>query len=136
MIRAVILAVLPLAPCSAAAAVPPSTVPSALDRDLAAYAVASCFAAMPQPHLKEQGERWAGAVIQRGHGSPEQWSPVADAVAAELKRAGIAQGQGDGPQAPTVPLPVMTCGEITHAATVRAAIAIARRALTVDYKHP
>lgn len=136
MIRAIVLAAQPLAACGSPAPVPPSTVPSALDRDLAAYAAASCFAALPQPFLKEQGERWAGAVIQRGHGSPEQWIPVADAVAAGVKRAGIAQGQGDGPQAPPVPLPVMTCGEITQAATVRAAIATAHRALTADYARP
>ncbi len=100
------------------------------------YAAASCFAALPQLFLKQEGEPWAGAVIQRGRGGPEQWIPVVDAVAAELKRAGIVQGQGDGPQSPTMPLPVMTCGEITRAATVRAAIATAHRALAADYARP
>jgi hypothetical protein len=128
---AVCLLLLPVGACAA----PRQAVdqPSALERDVAAYAMASCFAALPQPIFQQQGERWAGAVIQRGHGAIEQWTALAEAVAGELKRTGIAQGQGEGPQAATVPLPVMTCGEITTTPAVRAAMRSAEKGLAIDY---
>lgn len=136
MIRwAVVLMLAPVAACHDRSASAP-LVSVQLQRDTIDYAMASCVASQPQPFLKDQGERWANAVIQRGHGAIEHWSRIADAVEIELKRSGIAQGQGDGSQAETVPLPVMTCGEITDRPRVQAAIAIARRTLSSDYATP
>ncbi len=106
---------------------------SALQRDLVDYAMASCFAAQPDPYLKDQGQRWAGAVMQRAHGPVELWTPVADAVARELGRTGIGGAQPDRPGLPGIPLPVMTCGEITETPSVRMAIETAARALRADY---
>ncbi len=132
MIRIVPVLSLALAACnSTATAAKPDTVQ--LHRDLADYATATCFAAQQNAYLKDQGERWAGAVMQRAHGPVEQWTAVADAVAAELKARGIAAGQGEGPQSATIPLPVMTCGQIAATATVRAAIERAASALAADY---
>jgi len=116
----------------AAVAAAPSP-PTPLQRDLAGYATASCFAALPQPLLRKQGERWAGAVIQRGHGAIEAWASLARAVTKELKRTGLDQGLGDGPDSAPTPLPVMTCGEITARPAVRAAMAQAAKALAKDY---
>ena len=108
--------------------------PTPLQRDLASYATASCFAALPQPLLHHGSERWAGAVIAHGHGPIEPWAALARAVADELKRTGIDQGQGAGPDAPPTPLPVMTCGEITDRPAVRAAMETAVKALAKEYR--
>jgi hypothetical protein len=108
------------------------TKPAARD-DLVQYATASCLAFQQNEYLKDQGERWAGAVMQNAHGPIEKWTPVADAVKAELARSGVAQGRGEGPQSPTVPLPVMTCGRIAATPTVSRSIDAAANALVDDY---
>lgn len=102
--------------------------------DLVQYAMASCFAFQQNEYLEDQGERWAGAVMQNARGPVEKWTPVADAVKAELTRSGVAQGQGEGPQSQTVPLPVMTCGRIADAPSVRKVIDEAGKALMDDYR--
>jgi hypothetical protein len=107
--------------------------PSPLHDDLVGYAMASCLAIQPNDYLKDQGQRWAGAIMQDAHGPVEAWAPVATAVKAELGRSGIARGQGDGPTAAAVPLPVMTCGRIATTPAVRQAIAVAAKALARDY---
>ncbi len=124
---------LALAASASTAAVAASPEPPTLHRDLADYATATCFAAQQNAYLKDQGQRWVGAVMQRAHGPVEQWTSIADAVTAELKASGIAVGQGEGPQSATIPLPVMTCGQIAATATVRAAIDRAASALAADY---
>lgn len=72
--------------------------------------------------------------MQRAHGPAEKWTPVADAVKAELARSGIAQGRGEGPQSPAISLPVMTCGQIANLAAVRRSIETASKALAQDYR--
>ena len=108
--------------------------PAVLHEDVVAYAMASCFAYQQNASLKDPGERWAGAIMQRAHGPAEKWTPVADAVKAELARSGIAQGQGEGPQSPAISLPVMTCGQIANLAAVRRSIETASKALAQDYR--
>lgn len=132
MIRTRLLPALLAGSCAVTAGAAPAPSPSLL-RDLDAYAAASCLAALDHPFLKDQGERWAGAVVQRSAGPIAAWRPVADAVRLELKRAGIAQAQGAGPRAPALALPVMTCGEIADAPPVRRAIARAAATLTGAY---
>lgn len=122
---------------TACAGAPPSRAgeaPGEAAQDAAAYAVASCFAAQPQPFLQDQGNRWAGAIIQRGAGPLETWIGIAEAVKAELASSGIKQGQGDGPSAATIALPVMTCGEIAAAPAVRTALARAIASLEPAYR--
>lgn len=109
------------------------TKPTARD-DLVQYATASCFAFQQNDYLKNQGERWASAILQNAHGPVEKWTPVADAVKNALARSGVAQGQGEGPQAPTVPLPVMTCGQIATTPAVSFSIDTAAKALSKDYR--
>lgn len=109
------------------------TNPAAHD-DLVQYATASCFAFQQNEYLKDQGERWAGAIMQNARGPVEKWTPVADAVKAELARSGVAQGQSEGPQSPTVPLPVMTCGMIATTTAVSRSIDAAAKALAEDYR--
>jgi hypothetical protein len=106
----------------------------ALARDVAAYATASCFAALDDPFLRDQGQLWAGGVVQRGEGPIEALIPLADAVRAELERSGVGQGKPDGSHAPSKPMPVMTCGEIVHAPAVAAGMARAETALRSAYR--
>lgn len=133
ILRAAVL-VLTLATGCAASSHPVArhTVPD-LRSALVEYATASCLAFQPNEYLKDQGERWAGAIMQNARGPAGKWTPVADAVRAELSRSGVAQGQGAGPQAPTVPLPVMTCGRIAAAPAVHRSIDIATHALVAAY---
>ncbi len=100
---------------------------------LVEYAAASCLAFQPNEYLKDQGERWAGAIMQNARGPAGKWTSVANAVRAELSRSGVAQGQGSAPQAPIIPLPVMTCGRITDTPSVCRSIDIAAHALATDY---
>jgi hypothetical protein len=132
MMRVTLMAFVLLAGCSDRPAPTKTETVSALRDDLVAYAMASCFTYQNNAYLKEQGWRWAGAIMQNAHGPVEKWAPVAAAVKAELARSGIAQGQGEGPRAPTLPLPVMTCGEIAAAPPVRQAVEVAMKALAKD----
>ena len=117
----------------AGAAAHPARDPASAERDLTRYAMATCLAAQDQPYLKDQGRRWAGGLIERGHGPIEAWTPVTEAVAAELARSGMGVSKPDGPFNPSVPMPLMTCGHIADAPTVRAAIDTATKALAADY---
>lgn len=127
--RTAVMFVAVLAGCSGQ---PQPAKPAARD-DLVQYATASCFAFQQNPYLKDQGERWAGAVVQNARGPVEKWTPVVNAVKAELARSGVAQGQAEGPQALTVPLPVITCGRIATTSAVGIAIDRAAKALAEDY---
>ncbi len=125
-----------LTACGGRAAAPISDAPAALHDDLVAYATASCLILQDNSYLQDQGQRWAGAIMQNAHGGVEKWAPVAAAVKAQFATSGVAQGQGEGPQAPTVPLPVMTCGRIASTPVVRKAIDGAAKSLAADYPAP
>lgn len=133
MCRMVIAIGFGLAACSASMAMPPPGGAIRAERDLVAYASASCFAMQTEPLLKQQGERWAGGVMQRAHGPVEAWTPVADAVRAELKRGGVGLAKPERVDAPPVTLPLMTCGEIADTPAVRRAIDIAVKAMSGYY---
>ncbi len=126
-------ALLLLTGCDGHAAPASTDAASPLQDDLVSYATASCFAIQPDKFLKEQGQQWAEAIMQGAHGPVEAWAPVAMAVKAEIARSGIAQGQGEGPAALPVPLPVMTCGRIATTPAVRRAIAAAAATLAHEY---
>lgn len=133
MMRAAMMALSLLAACGGHAPSTGAGAPSPLQDDLVAYATASCFTMQQNDYLKDQGQRWAGAIMQGAHGPVEKWVPVATAVKAELARSGVAEGQGEGPMAPAVTLPVMTCGRIATTPGVRQAIEAAATALANDY---
>lgn len=122
-----------LAGCSASMAMPVPGRALRAERDLVAYASASCFAMQAEPLLKQQGELWAGGVMQRAHGPVEVWTPVVDAVRAELKRSGVGVAKPERVDAPPVTLPLMTCGEIADTPAVRRAIDIAMKAVASQY---
>lgn len=105
-----------------------AAVRSAAARDVEGYAVATCLAAQADPVLKQQGEGWASAIIERGRGGVEQLRPVQLAVARALAQSGVAVMRQDGPRPSDLALPAMTCGEIVDRPVVRAAVdgAVAR----------
>jgi hypothetical protein len=108
---------------------------SALDRDLDGYAISTCLLETDNTALKEQGGRWAGAIVQRSHGPIEAFSLVADAVRAEIKEKGFAQGHDDGPIASgAIAMPMLTCGEMTDQPKVAHAMSKAKAALRRHYR--
>jgi hypothetical protein len=107
---------------------------SALDRDLDGYAVSTCLMETDNAALKDQGARWAGAIVQRSHGPIEAFSRVADAVRVEIKENGFAQGHDDGPVATgAISMPMLTCGEVTDQPKVAHAMSKAKAALRKHY---
>lgn len=117
------------APVSAAAS------RSALDRDLESYAVASCMIATQIPSLVEQGQGWAGALVERSHGPIEEFHLIATVVEEEIRVSGFAVGHRDAPVASgSVMLHMLTCGEIIDAPRVARAIGRARTALAHAYR--
>jgi len=108
---------------------------SALDRDLDDYAISTCLLETDNTALKEQGGRWAGAIVQRSHGPIEAFSLIADAVRAEIKEKGFAQGHDDGPIASgAIAMPMLTCGEMTDQPKVAHAMSKAKAALRRHYR--
>src|SRR6185436_9376363 len=63
---------------------------SAVELDVEGYAIASCLAAQDQPYLKDQGDGWASAIIQRSKGAPDAFVAVGTAVKAELAKGDMA----------------------------------------------
>ena len=106
----------------------------AVRRDVEGYAIASCLVHQKQPYLKDQGDAWASAIIQRGEGSIKTLL----AVDAAVKKA-IAKGHmtfilsDEGPRH-TIALPVAYCFEIIDSPPVRIAIEKAIKELAPAYK--
>jgi hypothetical protein len=94
---------------------------TAVRRDVEGYAIASCLAAQDQQYLKDQGDGWASAIIQRGKGSLDAFTGIASAVKAELAKANMAVIRREN-ETKDKPLPIMYCSEIIDAPSVRAAI--------------
>jgi len=91
-------------------------------RDVEGYAIASCLVHQAQPYLKDQGDAWASAVIQRGKAPVEALATIHDAVKREIARGDMAVIRAEtGPQKDKA-LPVLYCGEIIDSPPVRAAI--------------
>ena len=110
---------------------------SALDRDLEGYAIASCMIASRDTVLMEQGQGWAGAIVQRSHGRIEIFSGVSKAVDEKIRVSGFAVGHQDGPvQSNRAKLFMLTCGEIVDQPNVARAVARARLQLARYYKKP
>jgi hypothetical protein len=102
-----------------------------VQRDVEGYAIASCLVAQDQSYLKDQGDGWASAIVQRGKGSLDAFTGVASAVKAELAKGNMAVIRSE--KTKDKPLPVMHCGEIIDAPSVHAAINKAVRRLPPSY---
>ncbi len=69
---------------------------AALRADVEGYAMAACLTRQDVPYLREQGHLWGNAILQRGHGSVEDWTTLADAVGAAAARQTMSMARGDG----------------------------------------
>ncbi len=116
-----VIAVL-LASTIVSAAVSPSGRTPAL-RDAEGYAIASCFFGQKQPYLKDQGDGWASAIIQRGSGDLDALGAISAAVKQELAKRDMAVIRTDAGADKAIP--VLYCGEIIDRPRVRAAINLA-----------
>lgn len=133
MIRLAVATGLQIAALASAAAVAaPAHGRSALQRDIESYATAACLSRQREPLLKEQGDAWASAIIQRSHGSIDHFTTVAKAVDGELKRRPVAVGH-DEATGKDKSLPALLCGEIGDSPLVRAAMVRAEAQLSRDY---
>jgi hypothetical protein len=107
---------------------------SAVQRDVEGYAIASCLYAQKEPYLKEQGDGWASAIVQRSNGSLDALTAVGDAVKAELAKGDMAIIRNEAEPMKGLALPVMYCGEIIDEPSVHAAIAKAVKTLAASYR--
>jgi hypothetical protein len=107
---------------------------SAVEQDVEGYAIASCLKAQDQPYLKDQGDGWASAIIQRSKGAPDAFVAVGTAVKAEVAKGGMAVIRNETGPEKSKPLPVMYCSEIVNAPSVHAAITKAIKTLTPSYR--
>jgi hypothetical protein len=125
-----------LASAVAYAATPPADAQArtAVERDVEGYAIASCLAAQDQSYLKDQGNGWASAIIQRGKGDIGPLKAVTAAVNAELAKGDMAIIRSEKDSMKDMVLPVMYCGEIIDAPPVHGAIKKAVKALAPDYR--
>ncbi len=104
---------------NAASAAPPR---NRLSRDLESYAIAACLAGRPERELKAQGEGWASAIVQRGHGPIGPCRKVADVARDQALASGPAVIRNETSATGDQTLPIMTCVEIVEAPAVRTAI--------------
>jgi hypothetical protein len=103
-------------------------------RDAEGFAIASCLAHQNDPYLKDQGDGWASAIIQRGEGNLEALTAISKTVKAELAKGDMAVIRVESPSAAVdKPLPVMYCSEIIDKPAVRNAIKKAVAALAAEY---
>jgi hypothetical protein len=108
---------------------------SDVQRDVEGYAISSCLVSQKDAYLKEQGDGWASAIVQRSHGDIDHFKKVADTVSTEMAQGHLAVIRVDGEPPRDKELPLLTCEEIIDAPRVREAIDKAVRKLAPAYRH-
>lgn len=91
-------------------------------RDAEGYAIASCLAHQTHLYLKDQGDAWASAIVQRGKGPVEHLFAIDDAVKNEIAKGRMAVIRAETGTEKDKTAPVLYCGEIIDAPSVRAEI--------------
>ncbi len=103
-------------------------------RDIEGYAIASCLASQSDPYLKDQGDAWASAIIQRMKGDIDVLDDVLDQVKNESAKGEMAVIRDEtGPGKDKV-LSILYCAEIIDGYSVRAAIQKAVAVLNSAYE--
>ena len=106
---------------------------TAVERDVESYAIATCLVNQQEPYLKDQGDGWASAIIQRAKGGLDAFTDVAAAVKAELTKGNMVVIRSETEPMKDKPLPVMYCGEIIDQPSVDAPIHKAVKKLKPSY---
>ena len=104
-------------------------------RDVESYAIASCLAYQQQPYLKDQGDGWASAVVQRSKGDINAFTAVAAAVKTEVAKGDMAVIRNEAGPEPDKTLPIAYCVELLDTPSIHAAIEKAIKKLAGSYKN-
>lgn len=109
---------------TACAATPTASVSGhkAAKRDVEAYAIASCLNYQNQPYLKDQGDGWASAVIQRFKGELDDLTTVAAVVKAEVLKGDMVVIPDETVPECEMALPVAYCFDILNTPSVHAEV--------------
>lgn len=103
-------------------------------RDVESYAIASCLSYQKQPYLKDQGDAWASAVIQRSKGELDDFTAVAEAVKTEVAKGNMEVIRVEtGPEHEKA-LPVAYCYDLLQTPSVHVAVENAVNKLINSYK--
>lgn len=102
-------------------------------RDVQGYAIASCLVKQDQPYLRDQGDAWASAIVQRGYGDIGILTDLARQVAAEVAQENMFIVRDETIPGASKALPLVYCSEIIDQPAVRAAIQRAAIALKAAY---
>lgn len=94
----------------------------AVKRDVEAYAIASCLTYQQQPFLKDQGDGWAAAIIQRFKGELDDLTAVAAVVKTEVSKGDMVIIPDETSPEREMALPIAYCVDILNAPSVRAAV--------------
>jgi hypothetical protein len=103
-------------------------------RDVESYAIASCLVSQAQPYLKDQGDAWASAVVQRMKGDLDALAGITEQVKLENAKGEMAVVRDETGPGRDKTLPVLYCSEIIDRPAVRAAIQTAVATLQRFYR--
>lgn len=106
----------------------------AVRRDVESYAIASCLTYQQKAFLKDQGDSWASAIVQRSKGDINELTSVAEVVKAEVAKGNMVVIRNETGPAPDKALPVAYCFEILNTPSVHTAVEQAIKKLAASYK--
>ena len=102
-------------------------------RDLQEYAIASCLFNQESPFLRDQGDSWASAIIQRSRGALEHFTAVADVVKAEVSKGNMVVVRAENEPGHEKPLPIAYCVALLDTVSVRDAVNKAAKKIESAY---
>lgn len=102
-------------------------------RDAEEYAVASCLFYQQEPLIKDQGDSWASAIIQRSRGALEVFTAVARAVKEEISKGNMVVIRAENEPRHEKALPIAYCFELLNTTSVQTAVDKAVKKLASSY---
>jgi hypothetical protein len=91
-------------------------------RDIESYAVGSCLAYQNHPYLKDQGDAWASAIIQRSQVNLDVFGRISSRIEAENKKGDMVVVRSETQPSGDLELPLLYCHQIIDQPAVRAEI--------------
>jgi hypothetical protein len=107
---------------------------NAASRDVEEYAIASCLFYQQQPFLKDQGDGWASAIIQRSKGGLDAFTAVADAVKMEISKGNMVVIRAENEPGHEKALPIAYCFGLLTTASVELAVEKATKQIESSYR--
>lgn len=105
-----------------------------LRKDVEGYAIATCLSKQASPEIRDQGDAWASAIVQRGRGEVEDWQPLVAAVDAAIRRTPMLVIKGDASVVEaSKPISIAYCSELIDQRDVNRAIENAIRKMKSRY---